>query len=464
MPESNGPQPKTPVDEERPPTPRPETPPGKGRPRWPPPSVAVAVGGVILVLIALVVLLALRPLLFPARSAGIPLEITRVSSTSPLALPPPPIVEVGDAQVVLPVPVVLEAGGRSFPVQAAFVGEGAWPAYPDAAVWVYGTVVNYVLGLEATEENQALVARLQSGDPLLLELSNGAQITFHVTRQEEVPADDPALFDQSRPGLTLVLLGEGEEGRPAVFADFDQVEEPAPTGGPTVDVGQPVQVGDARVTVVEGHTQTSHDLPPGTMVYLVEFSLQNTGSSPLDAGAFVMDLVDGVGNRYLPSLSVAGWGWHGLLMGEVAPGAEVNGTAAYIVPEGLVGPTLTWVFGPRPGSELRARFAIPHTPSAVVSAWPEVEVLEAFLGEGGTALHVVAGVTNAGPGPLIVTADDISLSSSAGPGELVVAAPPFPWNIAAGESREVELQFARPEASSAIVTILGYTFEISGLP
>ena len=62
------------------------------------------------------------------------------------------------------------------------------------------------------------------------------------------------------------------------------------------------------------------------------------------------------------------------------------------------------------------------------------------------------------------TAADVSLSSSAGPGELRVAAPPFPWTVAAGQSREVELQFLRPEASSCVVTILGYTFEVSGLP
>jgi hypothetical protein len=45
-----------------------------------------------------------------------------------------------------------------------------------------------------------------------------------------------------------------------------------------------------------------------------------------------------------------------------------------------------------------------------------------------------------------------------------MAAPPFPWTIAPEDSRIVELQFARPEASSCAVDILGFTFEISGLP
>lgn len=142
----------------------------------------------------------------------------------------------------------------------------------------------------------------------------------------------------------------------------------------------------------------------------------------------------------------------------------MNGTAGYLVPEGLVGPTLTWVFGPQPASELRARFAIPYTPPTVAPAWPEVTVLEAFLGENGSVLHIVAQVHNTGTSTLTVTDDDVSLSSSAGPGELTLVSPPFPWTIAGGENREVEVQFARPEASTAVVAILEYTFEISGFP
>lgn len=464
------PQPDTSPEEKHPPAPQPETASGQKR-RLPSIPPILLVGGIVLglILIGLVVFLALRPVLFPPHPAGIPLEITRVSFTSPLATPPPPIVEVGDTQITLPVPVTLEVGDHSFPVQPTGPGEGAWAdpsAYPGFAIWVHGTVVNYVLGLEATEDNRAVVAGLRSGDPLSLHLSNGTRLIFHFVEQTEVSPDDATLFDQSHPGLTLVLLGEEETERTVAFADFDRAEEPTlPTGGPAAGVGQAVQVGDARVTVIEGHAGAGGgDLPPGTMTYLVEFSVSNTGQSPLDVEEFVMELVDGVGNRYLHSPSIAAQGQYGPLEGEVAADAEVNGTAGYIVPDGLIGPTLTWVFGPQPGSELRARFTIPYTPPAVSPTWAVVEVLQAFLGEGNEALHVVAEVQNTGTSPLTVTANDIRLSSSAGPGELQVAAPPFPWTIEGGESREVELQFARPQASSCVVTILGYTFEISGLP
>jgi len=438
-----------------------------------PAFIPIAVIGAVLlgiVIIALVVVLALRTFVFPSHLDGIPLEVTRVSPLGPSPLPFPPLVEVGDTQVILQIPVALEAGNRSFPVLPSDPDGGAWAdpsLYPDHAIWVYGTVVNYVMGLEATPDNRALLAGLGADAPLLLQLSGGARLIFRVTRQETVAPDDTAIFAQSQPGLTLLLLGEGEEERMAVLAGFDRAEEPTPQAdSPAAGLGQPVNVGDVRVTAIEGHGEPGGaDQPPGTMAYLVEFSARNVGQSSLDTRGFSTELVDGVGNRYLPSPSIAAQGWYGPLQGKLAPGEEVNGTAGYLVPEGLEGPTLTWLFGPQVGSELRARFSIPYTPPSVTApAWSDVTILEAFLGEGGATLHVVAQVHNLAASTLTVTDGDVSLSSSAGVGELQVAAPPFPWAIAAGEAREVELQFARPQASTAVVTILGYTFEISGMP
>jgi hypothetical protein len=433
--------------------------------------VAAAAGAIVLLVLAvLFFVLVVRPMLFPTRSAGIPLEVVRVSpSTSPLPYPPPPLVEVGDSQVALPVPVTLEVGGESFSVQPSDPDEATWtsPSLPStSAVWVYGTVVNYVLGLEATAENQGLIEAVRSGDSVRLRLSSGVQLTFRVTGQETVRPDDPSIFLQSRPGLTLVLLGDEDAERLALFSDFDRAEEPtSEPGRPAAGVGQPVQVGAVQVTLSEGHAERGGGgVPAGMMVYLVEFSLQNTGQSPLDPEALVMELVDGVGNRYQPSLSASQRGRFGPLQQDVVQGGSANGTVGYLVPEGLTGPTLTWVFAPQSTSELRARFAIPYVSPPVVDVLPEVTVREAFLGEDGEILHVVARIRNVGSSDLTATAADVSLSSSAGPGELRIAAPPFPWTVAAGQSREVELQFARPEASSSVVTILGYTFEISGLP
>jgi hypothetical protein len=44
-----------------------------------------------------------------------------------------------------------------------------------------------------------------------------------------------------------------------------------------------------------------------------------------------------------------------------------------------------------------------------------------------------------------------------------MAAPPLPWTIAPGQNQVIELQYVRPDASAALLTLLGYTFEIQGL-
>lgn len=424
--------------------------------------------GVAVLVITLITLLALRPVLFPRRPAGIPLSITRViPGVSPLPVPPPPVAEIGNTEVSLPVPISLEVGGRTFSVQSVSVEGPVWNAPGSdtgAALWVHGTVIRYVLGLAPTDENRALVGGLVDGDEIVLRLSSGARLTFQVVRQKTVAPDDASLFAQARPGLTLVVLEEGE--RLAVEADFRELVEPTPAASsPVAGPGQPVQVSAARVTVVDGHAERGlSDLPAGTVAYFVEVDVENNGTAPLRAREFVAELVDADGNRYLPSPSLAGKGKYGPLPEEIPGGGKAEGTFAYVIPEAIAGPRLTWVFGPQAASELRARFSLPYSPPPAAPAEPEVEVTQAFLGEGGEVLHIVARVRNRGAATLVVTERDISLSSRGGPAELQVAAPPLPWEIGAGQEREVELQFARPRATSCVVTILGYTFEISGLP
>jgi hypothetical protein len=431
-----------------------------------------AVGAIVVCfLITLAIFtLVIRPALFPDEIAGIPLEVTRVSpQISPLAPPPAPVVEVGETSVALAMPTILEVAGNSFSVQPTNPDSGVWldpSAASGSAVWVYGTVVNYVIGMETTGDNQSLLDGLVVDDVVRLRLSNGTVLTFRVAQREQVRPDDAAVFAQTRPGLTMVLLGDGESERLAVFTTFESVEEVSPQpGGSVVGVGQPVQVGEALVVLEEGHVEpNTEDMPPGTMAYLVDFSVQNTGESPLETLLFVMELRDEVGNLYLPSASVAVRGAYGPLPATIPPGEEINGTAGYWVPGTLSGSSLTWVFAPHLSADPQAHFTIPYAPPAETGALADVDLYDAFLGEGGDLLHVLADVYNDGTAPLVVTEDDISLSSSEGEGELDIAAPPLPWTIEPEGYQEVELFFVPPDAFSVVVTILGFTFEISGLP
>jgi hypothetical protein len=444
------------------------------------------IAGVVLLLIAvlLVIVLGLRSLLpSPEGDAGVSLIVTKIAATptspaSPVTPQPPEslpscetIISSGDVEIVSSLPISLTLGGESFPVEAVLAEEGwGYPAGSSgSAAWVCGTVVNYVVVLEPVAENETLLAGLALGDEITLRLSNGVQLFFSFEQQGEMETDELAsVFEQFEPGLTL-LLEQDSGAWLVVTATYVTRVEPVFPSSPEslVRPEVPVRVGDAQVTVQEGYAlRSAPDLPGGMMYYLVEFSVENVGTTPLNADFFTMQLQDSLGNRYLPSSVASAFGESGLIEGEIAPDEVVAGSAGYWVPETLAGPELIWTFSPSPGSEVWASVGIPYEGEPEEVAEParaQVFVTDALLGRDESILIVEGEIRNTGGSLLTVEARDITLSSASGIGELIAAAPPLPWTIEPGQTRVVELQFERPDASSVLLTLLGYSFEISGL-
>jgi hypothetical protein len=334
------------------------------------------------------------------------------------------------------------------------------------ALWVCGTVVNYVIGLEPTSEAEALITSLAPGDRIKLQLANGTVLPFRFAARQEVPAGDEEILSQRQPRLTL-FLAEEDVWQVAV-ADYVAEEDPVEVAAsePSAQVGQPITAGDARVTVSQGHARRDANLPSGTMYYLVEFLVDNVGDTPLSTGSFSMRLQDELGNTYLASPSASETGDYGPLSGELQPGASMQATAGYLVPDPLPGGNLTWTFSPRPGFEAQARIGIPYEDTALSpssTAQIDVTMDDAFLSNDGATLIIVGEVTNGTAEPLTVEMADITLSSSSGASELVMAAPSLPWSIEPGQAQVIELQYQRPGASTVLLELLGYSFEIAGL-
>jgi hypothetical protein len=442
------------------------------------------IGGTLLLVVAVVLILflGLRPGLFGAEETnpGVHLEVVKLTpsaSATPVSPLPPPqqicetIISSGDVQVAASLPISLTVSGEPFPVVATLSGEEGWTypsGYPGAAAWVCGTVVNYVVGLEPTPENDALLVGLRPGDELDMHLSNGVVLSFRFVERREVGAGDERVFEQVRPRLTLIL--EREDGTWQVAtADYVSETEPVqPSTGTLVQLGQAVRVGDAQVTVVEGHVErTGPDLVAGTMYYLVEFSVENVGTVSLDTTTFNMQLQDDAGNMYLLSPEASAAGRHGLLSGEIGPGVTMQGTAGYLVPETLAGPVLIWTFTPRPAAELRASVSIPYETDVEPSLSGQAQVIidedATFISSNGSKLVIGGEIRNTGGGPLTIELSDISLTSSAGISALSSAAPSLPWTIEPGQTQVIDLQFEKPDASTVLLTLLGYSFEIRGV-
>jgi hypothetical protein len=463
----------------RPPIPTPPKPPSAAgaQRRWL--ALIPIVGGVLLLLLAaiVVIVIVVRSLLPSEEIPGTELPVTKVAvtPTSQVSVVQPPpsgcqtVLSSDDVRVSASLPITLEVGDVSFPVEAVVPGKDGWDFPSDtsgAAAWVCGTVVNYILELELSSENEALLASLRPGDEILLYLSNDVVLVFQFSeRREGVAVDDASVFQQLQPRLTLLLREQAGTWKVTSGNYVALTGAAIPPAGDLPQPGEAASAGDLRVTVSEGYSVRGADLSAGMMYYLVEFSVENMGTSALSAQAFDMQLQDGVGNYYLLSPAASALGKNGLLSGQIAPGATSKGTAGYVVPEMLSGPTLVWTLSPGPESEARVSIGIPHVAGAEPVEPPEarVDLYDAFLSADGNSLIIELDVENVGGSPLTVEVGDIVLSSSAGMSDLMVVAPPLPWTIEPGQTREVELIFEKPSAPSAVLLLLGHSFEISGL-
>jgi hypothetical protein len=436
------------------------------------------VGGtcMVLVAIAMIVILAVRSI-SGAKSAnpGMPLEVTRAAT--PAATPSPPaaaptpvcdtVVSSGEAQQAVPLPISLTVGSRVLPVAVTVPSAGAW-SYPagasGAAAWVCGTVVNYVLQLEDSAASRELLEELAPGSSITLRLTNGTGLLFRSAERREVPAYDPATLAQARPSLTLVLPQDGATWQ-IVAAEYAAEAETAPSST-LAQLNQAVQVGELRLTVTRGHlVREGLALQPGTVAYVVEFTLENTGSAAVNTVEAAMKLQDGSGAVYLSAVEASAVGDFGPLSAELAPGASTSASAGYLVPETLAGPTLIWTFAPNAGAALLASVGIPYEGGPAVASGGQFSaaLTDAFLSSDGATLIIEGEIRNTGQTPLTFELRQISLTSSAGLSVLQLAAPPLPWIVQPGQAQIVELQYARPNAPAALLTLAGYSFEIQNL-
>lgn len=438
-------------------------------------------GGTCLVLIAiaLVVYLLVQGSLNPDEGPdqGMEVEVTKLVPTlvqpGPTAAEPSvsceTLISSDEAETIAAPPITLTVGAGAFRVVPVVAVAGQWtfPGGAGVAAWVCGTVVNYVMELEPTEGNRALIGGLAQGDEISLSLSNGTALLFRLGVPRNTGPDLGDLLAQTRPRLTVLSRQDDGTWQALIATYVYEAEASRPPVTALAKIGEPVRVGDVLLTTTNaGAVRNGIALEPETMVYLVEFTIENVGAEPWRADWVVSQLQDGAGNRYLMSPAASAVGEHGpLLGGEIQPGATVQASVGYIVPETLAGPALIWTFVPRSDAPSRANVVISYEADtgSVPPGQFTVSVTDAFLNMRGDVLHVEGEIRNAGEDQFRVGLSDISLTSSAGMADLHLAAPPLPWTIEPGQTQVIELQFARPNAPAALLTVLGYSFEIQGM-
>jgi len=369
-------------------------------------------------------------------------------------------------------PVSLSISGTEFQVTAVEVSDRRWriaSAGADQAEWIYGTVINYVIGLYPTDANTQLVNNLPDGAPISLKMSNGAELHFLMSGRQSVPADlVSSLFGQTRPGITIVVLGEGGEKRLVVTGLYDADREP-PTIGEAglIRVGSPAQLGDWRVTVLSG--QLAPDPVNATQaVYYVNFVVEYLGNDPVPSDTFDLKLIDGVRVPRFVDTEASRKGAYAPIGGLVAPRNPTSFTAAYRVPANVPGPSLTWEFKPSPDFPQPARFEVPIVkPTPTPDPKTQLTIVNccvAQLSPDQTLLVLSGGIGNPTEESVTIGQVDVSLSTPDNVfSDLRTVEPPFPWVLGPQQTMAFRLEFARPPGFTAILRIVTLQFELSGL-
>jgi hypothetical protein len=393
------------------------------------------------------------------------------ASSAPAPTPVPTCVGP-NCPIAQPSPLVprkLYVRDRTFDITPVAVQKGKWPADVDGnnASWVFGTLVNYLMGLPNTSENNDLLQAVSEADKITLELSDGQLVEFKFDAQQLVSPDNQEIFTQHHPGLTLLLLGDDGAQRLVVTANYD-VSSEANRAVPSnvVAINTPIEIGDVRVKVLNGRlVENAPGIPVGSAFYLVDFTAENIGTDALDVSDFVFELMDFARQKYKLSDTASKLGPNPPPGGQLLPGLSGTFTTGFEVPSNITGPILTWVFKPDAAFKGQANVAVPlvgPTPTPDPRSQARVQISQAYYTPDQSQIVIVGSLANPSGALIPVGTADIVLSTPEGIlATLSSADPVLPWRVGPGDTLNFTLTFSRLPSAAAILRILNDSFELT---
>jgi hypothetical protein len=377
--------------------------------------------------------------------------------------------ETGIITITLESPIFLNVAGEQFSVQSTTrVENGVWiPATQNetTAAWAYGYVINYVFGLPDSEENRELLDRLVIGDEIVLRTRGGSTNTFAFSSRELLESSNEDVYAQNSPGVTIILV-DNDPDEPRVVARGSYLisdNQAVPEGGRVVELSETAQLENLQITATSVNFLFDRpEIPPGFAFYLIDYQVQNIGSTPIDATELRMVLADDLGNLYALNPTAGQLGNFRLLTGQIAPGQTVAATAGYQIPSNLASLSLRWsVSLNNPDNFIQVN--IPFRDAQDSGQQAVVEVQQAQVSLDGTSLVLNGQITNLGEQPLVVNSNNITLSGDGSVYLMLSTNPAFPWVIGPGQTIPYLVTFQRPVGSTAIFRLLNQPFELTGL-
>lgn len=391
----------------------------------------------------------------------------------------PPVVEValGDQSVALDLdaPTQLAAAGEDFAIQVGAVAtDGRWNptvGSEKVAVWLNGTVINYVVAVQDTEANRAVMQSLELGDVMTMSTQQGRALEFDFSSREVVPVTRVDVFGQTSPGITIVLARDDDAQERMIVRGRYRVGEAAQSispggtagfdGGRVANIGEIVQLGDIQLLVTAFDSRAVTD---GNFTYfLVDYQIRNDGSVPVQAGVLEMTLVDTLGTIYPLSLDASQIGNFPPIPQSLSVGQPLQATAGYQVRNGLDASSLGWVvrrLDTGEEVEIRAAGAAAGDSGAEVAS-AEIVLDSASLVADATSLLLQGAIANTGATTLVITQDDVSLDAGGTVYLIQSTNPSFPWTVAPGETISYAITVQKPIVDSvATFSILNSSWQL----
>jgi hypothetical protein len=375
--------------------------------------------------------------------------------------------------VTLDAPLALTIADREFVVLPQTVNpDGSWSpgvSGDSSAGWVNGSIINYIMALQATNSNSELLESLAPGAELTITTQSGSDFVFEVAGTRQVAADDQSIFAQLAPGITLLLTGAGDDQRLVVDGRYVSAESPSRQGAsetnPEVGLGEAVQLDGLQVRLDNVTYVPDHpDTPPGFAFFILDGQMQNTESTTVDAGTLRLSLVDEIGNQYALNPVASRLGDNAPLTGGfLSAGQSLPFTVGYQIPVGLSSTALkAQVVRQDTGSGVQ--FTIPFSAGGGAEA-ANITLQSVEVSADLANLTMTGQVTNSGEQPIIVAQSDVTLRTPDGASYLILSSnPPFPWTIPAGQTLLYAVTFQRPlTAETAVFTVLNQPFQLDGL-
>lgn len=241
-------------------------------------------------------------------------------STTPIATPTPTPIALEDIDRSIrsgdnlngTYPTMLEiipsdGPSRVLPVQQREVDYADWLFEDDPAIGtaVAGLIIRPVLGIPYSPSNLTFLESVTEGDAIRLGLSNGINLPFTVTNSYRIPRQDTTIFDQTTPGIVIVLLADAQNPDRLVI---EGAYAPSASDAPDAEVRSIIDP-DCPGDLSDTTSLTIHDavlssgaatetLPTGWTYLLIDAVITTT--EPIPAHSLHLTLVAGDGVEHTP--------------------------------------------------------------------------------------------------------------------------------------------------------------------